>query len=412
MALESFQSFLQSISRSLGGDGPITVVMGNEAGDPDSMVSALSLAYLLHHSPSEASRSIVPMFNFPRADLPIRPECGYVFEHAFPDSGPLAAREVIGCARFVDEIDLDLFKEKRDLRLVLTDHNRLASVQSKFGSLVCGIVDHHADENAYPATQCPLRIISPVGSCCTLVARQYVDAGIDLASTVPPQLATLILGPILHDTDCLSKESGRVKDVDVSMALLLSAIASGTSTTATLLSTPASPDSSLPPYFASYAQSIKAAKKSLRSLTSPDLLRRDFKLSSYPLPHTSTTAAVGFSTVSWDVDKWVKRDGPDAVVAAIVEFSAAMEVDAELVMLHRTGDADKFERQMVVAVKDTGKVSGWFVEEMVECAELKMEPYKLKKSGSEWKLKSNTGIPFTVKVFVQGNPAMSRKLVG
>ncbi|KAJ3338887.1 hypothetical protein HDU93_008940 [Gonapodya sp. JEL0774] len=408
-ALDSFLQFLENIGPALSRPGTVTVVIGNEAGDPDSMVSALALAYLQHLTRADSSRSFIPAFNFPRADLPIRPECVQAFRHAFPEGGALPSQKLLEHTRFQDELDLDALATSNDLQLIITDHNKLASVQSKFAPAVRGVVDHHVDENAFPTSQCALRVIAPVGSCSSLVAKLYVDSGLDLPSVVPPQMADLLLAPILHDTDCLSVDSGRVTDLDIEMASVMFSLAKGPGTTQiTVLGT----NSPKQTYFQTYARELKDSKKELRDLSSADLLRRDFKLYSMPLPSPSKSANVGFSTVSWDVDKWAKRDGSDNVIAAVVDFAATKALDVEIVMLHKSGSADKFERQMIVAVRATAEAAAFFLSDIVSSAEMELKPYSLKKGGSEWDVRSSGGVSFSVRVFRQGNAAMSRKLVG
>lgn len=62
----------------------VTVVMGNEAADLDSLVSAIAYARLLEETRSPSSTVVVPFLNIPRRDLPLRTEAAYLFRYVDP----------------------------------------------------------------------------------------------------------------------------------------------------------------------------------------------------------------------------------------------------------------------------------------------------------------------------------------
>ena len=60
-------------------DAPLWLVMGNEAGDLDSIVSALCMAFVLHRA---SGISTLPYVQFPRIDFQLRPDAVLLFQSA------------------------------------------------------------------------------------------------------------------------------------------------------------------------------------------------------------------------------------------------------------------------------------------------------------------------------------------
>jgi len=94
-------------------------------------------------------------------------------------------------------------------RLVLVDHNELAqAVSGADDAEIVEVLDHHRLGGGLKSTQ-PIRFINePVGSTCTLVARQFRAAGI-----VPrPEIALCMASGIISDT--LYLRSPTTTDID------------------------------------------------------------------------------------------------------------------------------------------------------------------------------------------------------
>ena len=115
-------------SSSLTVSRTVTVVMGNQASDADSMVSSIVYAYCLHwdahqhksgNSDGDGLGLFIPMMPIPRADFALRFETAALFDRLGIDP----ARHLL----FADELEdeLEALHRRRALRLVLTDHNRL-----------------------------------------------------------------------------------------------------------------------------------------------------------------------------------------------------------------------------------------------------------------------------------------------
>lgn len=211
-SLSHFAEYWEEIKLALlERDHPVTIVFGNKAGDLDSMASAITIAYNMHVAnlmdPAEGDehRAFVPMINISRADLRLRPEVIRAFEVAFKEGTQeiMQASDLFARVPFRDETNLDCLADRKNLRLILTDHNKLALFQN-FGDLstrVSGVFDHHADENHY--LNAKDRIMEAVGSCCTLSARLWMGNTEAMTTYMPRELSHLLLYAILVDTDTL-----------------------------------------------------------------------------------------------------------------------------------------------------------------------------------------------------------------
>jgi hypothetical protein len=92
---------------ALSGAGRVTVVLGNEAADLDSIVCAVAVAAALQSGGADACAVAA----VPRADLRLRPEVGWVFQTTGVDI------QALTCA---DELDLvELARSGREVDVVL-----------------------------------------------------------------------------------------------------------------------------------------------------------------------------------------------------------------------------------------------------------------------------------------------------
>ncbi|KIK55576.1 hypothetical protein GYMLUDRAFT_62509 [Collybiopsis luxurians FD-317 M1] len=290
------ENYLRDIRSGTGKANEWTVVMGNEAGDLDSIASAVAFAWLRTQALSQPTISLL---RTDREDLDLRAENVY-------------ALGLAGLSRPKDELlfvsDLAEFQPFPSSKFALVDHNRLAStfVPADPPSIVA-VVDHHADEGFYEDTAEP-RIVVPSGSCASHISTLLEDAKAEF----PPELATLLLSAILIDTDGL-KPGGKAIDVDRRAADFLvrkSTVASflqgqgfnssnGTVTTSS---------SSL--YESEVLQSLSnilsTKKEDVSHLGPRDLLRRDYKEYDFVLPwHPSeSTIRAGLSTVPVRLSEW------------------------------------------------------------------------------------------------------------
>lgn len=190
-------------------------VIGNEAGDADSIISALTLAYI--ESTQEMIES-TPIVSIPKADLSSqRPDVKLLLELAGIRN---ATNELI----FVDDFLIN--HDANTASVSLVDHN---AIEEKFQGknwTVVEIVDHHCDQGYYETT-CSghARTIAfadgkaLVASACTLVAERLSKVCNPL---YPASVGLLLLGVILLDSVNLADDVGKVtqRDRDAVASLL------------------------------------------------------------------------------------------------------------------------------------------------------------------------------------------------
>ncbi|XP_031556735.1 exopolyphosphatase PRUNE1-like [Actinia tenebrosa] len=186
----------------------VHVVLGNEACDLDSAVSAIVYAYNLftltsmEGSPEHVAEIIVPVLNIPRKEYRLRTEITFTMEKFGIDCRHLV---------FVDEIDLLGLKEQGKLAVTLVDHHVLSQGQAELNDNLVEIIDHRKDQT--PSSSSYTKTIELVGSCSTLVAEKILQnnrQGLEYS-----QVSYLLLSSILLDTVNLDPRAGRKTDKDV-----------------------------------------------------------------------------------------------------------------------------------------------------------------------------------------------------
>ncbi|TFY76065.1 hypothetical protein EWM64_g7946 [Hericium alpestre] len=178
-----------------------TVVMGNEAGDLDSLASAIAYAW---YATNTRKSLTVPLIQSPHADLPLRAENLHTLALAGIDPG----RDLL-C------LDDAPFLPLPSDKFALVDHNTLNPRFAHPGARVIAVIDHHADEGNHIDTADPRIVAVPTGSCASLVAPLLRDA-----PDTPSELATLLLAAICIDTDGL-KLGGKAEQADRDAVALL-----------------------------------------------------------------------------------------------------------------------------------------------------------------------------------------------
>jgi len=299
-------TFLGGLKNNFSDQKPVTIVMGNEAADLDSMASAVTYAWYLHLS--DSSQNLFPLINIPRADFKLRTEAVFLFEEAGVNIDHLL---------FVEDVDLDKLKAGGNLKLILVDHNKLASSQTGLETVITGIIDHHADEESYPpATVTDIR---PVGSAATIVAESFLK---DQRDALNSTLGTLLLGTILLDTVNLDPEAGRVTEDDSKAAkeiIDITGLDSG-----------------------KLFEKLQFEKFNVSSLGSYNLLRKDYK------EWQMGSVKLGIGSVLLPIEDWVAKD-PD-IADACNSYLKERKLDVLLAMNAFTSPG--FTRQLVVYVPD------------------------------------------------------------
>ncbi|CAE6414779.1 unnamed protein product [Rhizoctonia solani] len=304
-----------------------SIVMGNEAGDLDSLTSAIAWAFYLahenmdektlkgkgkkgkHHNPKE--RPVVPLLQTEEDAIDLRPE------------NKLALREYGNMRRghadilTIDELPLPPNEIAPYLSgIYLVDHNRLRSDWGEAGAkIVKGVLDHHNDLELYPNAK--PRVIEPTGSCASLVVheilqlwdkdkedqvyneRECVDKTAlkhkQHPTDIPTELADLLLGVIALDTDDFHRGNGR--DLHASKAVWRWSSFCGS-------------DEDRDEVMDRLDKELGTAKKDLRHLDVRDLLRRDWKGDIIPAPNASAPALhLGIASIPVSMRNQINRVG-------------------------------------------------------------------------------------------------------
>ncbi|KAG8216168.1 hypothetical protein J3R82DRAFT_8174 [Butyriboletus roseoflavus] len=280
------------------------VVMGNEAGDLDSLASSIGFAWLLSHIPTSDTKAIA-LITTPREDFVLRAENLYALQLA----GIKEDLQEILCPE-------DLPKPNLCTNFALVDHNSRHPSYAVPGALVTAIIDHHEDEGKYFDTASP-RIIEPSGSCASLVTRVIMSYP---TPSIPPELAVLLLSAIVIDTHGLRK-GGKAVGVDYEASAWLLSRANVSSSEYFVEQTVEAPQHVADnPWIQSLSDTLGAKKIALSHLNTRDLLRRDYKeyelnLSSSICGNSPYSIRAGLATVPLPLASFFSPSPTSAVVA-------------------------------------------------------------------------------------------------
>lgn len=289
------------------------MVMGNQACDLDSIVSAVTLSYL--RSLQEGSSTVwYPLVPIPAREVKLRTEVTYLFSQLNLDISKLSSLESFSFEKFQGQQD--------SLRVTLVDHNSLSSNFSAFSSCVEEIVDHHEDLKAsFPTLK--TKQIEIVGSTATLVAEKFFD---DIkgreAISKDVTLRQLLLGTILLDTVGLDPHFGKTFPKDQLMVKNLHEL---------------DPSVDINKFF----EAIQEAKFDISSLNTSDLLIKDYK------DWTAESDAVyGVATVLLSLKTWLSM-GED-LCQHFEDFCSERDLSILFCMLAYQADDSVFRRELIV----------------------------------------------------------------
>ncbi|KAK5020270.1 hypothetical protein BJ546DRAFT_40283 [Cryomyces antarcticus] len=413
MTLRSFLQHAKSALLKAGEQDPsgsrsFTFVIGNESADLDSLTSSLLYAYVRScKPPPEAFTSLyIPLLNIPARDIGLRPEFLALLPHGDFESGNLITLD--------DFHAVEARLSPEDTRWILVDHNALqGGLGTKYATYVTGVIDHHDDEGKVPKdTGCEPRIITPSGSCTSLVTnycRQTWDSLSDRAvqskehsHECDAQTAKLALASILIDTTNLTAK-GKTTEHDINAVLYLeSKIRDVSSMTVGFDRT-------------SFYHEIDAAKKDIGSLHLVDILRKDYKewteQGDQKLGISSVVKPLSFlqAKAQNEADYVQSEDEESPFLAAIRDFAKDRSLDLYTIMTTYTSADDEFQRELFVWALTSKAVSA--AKRFVNAAsgELGLEDWC--EARSVEKLSSSEGDKEFRKVWRQGNVEHSRKQV-
>ncbi|GAA5872712.1 hypothetical protein JCM8547_006322 [Rhodosporidiobolus lusitaniae] len=299
------------------------VVMGNEAGDLDSLVSAVALSFGFNHF--EPPQKAVALLQTDQDALDLRPENALALHYAKMSSGhrDLLTQEELP----IKPTDMG----HRIKGIALVDHNVPRSDWA--GSKIVAIIDHHEDRGlangSHPANP---RIIETSGSCSSLVTRYLLDNlpglgdkfpvrenGVEpmVNPGFPKELIELLMRTIAIDSSGLSKDSRQPVDKQSAERLF--------------------PHSSwkhrkVKEVMKMLDKDLSASRKALDSLDLRSLLRRDWKGDAIPTkskkyPHI----ALGFASAPVSLEDQILRT-PEQTVPEwfAIERAWTAEIQADV----------------------------------------------------------------------------------
>ncbi|GAA6019243.1 hypothetical protein JCM10207_005051 [Rhodosporidiobolus poonsookiae] len=342
------------------------VVMGNEAGDLDSLVSAMALSFMYNHL--DPPQKAVALLQTEQDALDLRPENSLSLHYAKMSGGH---RDLLT----IDELPIKPEELGHRIQgIALVDHN--VPRREWNGAQIAAIIDHHADQGVANGTANP-RIIEVSGSCSSLVTRYILDhlPGADKAypkpghklfehdadsllsnstsdaelfakGPLPTELVELLLRTIAIDSDALSKDSRQPVDKESAQRLF--------------------PHSSwkhrkLKEVMKVLDKDLTASRKALDDLDLRSLLRRDWKgdsirTKSKKYPHI----ALGFASAPVSLEEQIERT-PEKTVPEwfAIERAWTAEIQADvsvaLTNFHHPKTGEKTRQLAVVVAHGYGK---------------------------------------------------------
>ena len=352
------------------------VVLGNEAGDADSIISALALAYV----ESISNHPMTPIVSVPRDDLCLRREAVLLMDLAQVDTAKL---------RYID--DEEVFRKPRFVTLV--DHNRL-TIGADW--TVTEIVDHHFDEQSHEHVVGRLRDIAfendkaLVGSTCTLVAERLFTT---LQPPYASQVSIALLGVILLDTLNMSPAAGKGTQRDqVAIDELVSKTDWSTLEGSHFIKQDGVIDTD------KLYESLRKCKFDLgfwKQLSARDALRLDYKRFQAPMGQV-----FGSSSILLDMDSLLTKPN-------FVEETISYMNESEIPLLTVLGlklIGQSTQRELLLCGSDRNLVNN--IADYI----LTNPAAKKAMQSEEKALEKDTGA-LVVRHFQQGNPKASRKQV-
>ena len=366
----SLRAFLSHAKRSLypviESSQRITLVVGNESADLDSLTSSILYAYIRSLAPPKNAFTplYIPLLNIPSRDIRLRPEFENLFEHANINASHIVTLD--------DLPDPEEWSRKAEqTRWILVDHNKLQGLWGpNFSSRVHGVVDHHDDEGAVKDDTSPEpRVIEKCGSCASLVIRTLRESW-DLSNST----SSLSSGAVHSQGDSLMNDGSVVRawDAQVAKMALASILVDTANLTAEGKVEQADRDAveyleakiNLSPQEAKkwnrdeFFKEINQAKANIDCLNFEDILRKDYK------QWTENSLILGISSVvkplAFLAEKTFKGSSDsreDQWVTAIGGFMAARNLTIFAIMTTSTSDTGEFRRELYIQALSAGRTA-------------------------------------------------------
>ncbi|EGO01297.1 hypothetical protein SERLA73DRAFT_72245 [Serpula lacrymans var. lacrymans S7.3] len=312
-----------------------TVVIGNEAGDLDSVASCIAYSWVRTEVHQQLT---IPLIRTKRPDFVLRAEN----THALSLAGIESNWDELLC-----QDDLQWDQAFPSNKFALVDHNSLHSeyLSHNDGAQVVAIVDHHDDEQKYKDSAHP-RIIAPSGSCASHIAHLCPP-------NLLPELANLLLCAILVDTNGLVA-GGKALQVDHDAVVFLIP-------QSTLLFLSFQPED-LPnmPELNDLSGTLRDKKNSVSHLQTRDLLRRDYKEYEFVPSWAPSKSAIhaGMSTVPLGFKRWIFQE-QELFFSSTKEWMEERDLSVLGILTtfrrnSKKSGKSKHKREMMWIIRDTG----------------------------------------------------------
>lgn len=342
------QLFIDDLKKGHGSGWHL--VNGNEAGDLDSISSAVAFAVL--NTALNASRT-VPLMMTPAKYLRLRPENLLACKTA-----------LIGPEDLLSPEDLPVSTEQLGflgVRFDLVDHNRLLPDFGDNEDKVDAIIDHHEDEERSMNATTRF-IVFPTGSCSSLVTAHFQPqwqasisgpAGIP-GSPVPRELATLLLSSIMIDTHGL-KEGGKATDIDRAAAAFLYPISTFSSDDKAVALQPITGDK-VPQPLIDYGNQLVEVKFNVTGMSTHDLLVRDYKQYVWHPKNTKKVEVldIGLATVPMSLKNQLKQEANDwtSYLQTCDQFMTEKKIDVlGILTTYKSEKKGKSKREILLLVR-------------------------------------------------------------
>jgi len=428
---DNFISYLNTNNAAryaIDNDSKVHLIIGNEAGDADSIISALTLSYIQQQKylksakkDTEGKKIVLPIVSVPRADISLRRDVMLLLDLA-------------GIINLDDLLYIDNDLVTRHLlpptsttsskaTLTLVDHNRIRSSLSHLSSMVTEIVDHHEDEKIHEQVDSDRRSISfengraTVASTCTLVTERLFQNQND--TTIDASLGLLLLGVILLDSVNMVPEAGKGTQRDEAAIQLLLQHTDWTTYCDKLKTNPPSlvdettmkrifpnlEDGGCIPDRTALFEILSSAKNDPQfwsELSVNDCLRIDYKKFMVP-DEESPVSSIGLSSVLLDMDSILAKDN---FIDDLTSYMASSEVELFGIMALNFQDG-KPNRELLLTGTDR-KVVDSFADYLLNHPDAAFLDISERKECVVDSVSSE--VPH-IRVFKQGNGKGSRKQV-
>mmetsp|Transcript_24629 Transcript_24629/g.44559 ORF Transcript_24629/g.44559 Transcript_24629/m.44559 type:complete len:921 (-) Transcript_24629:1691-4453(-) len=381
-------------------------VIGNEAGDADTIISAITLAYV---ESMAGKTQKTPIVAIPKTDFETqRPEVNLLLQLAGVSITDLL---------FVDDPRMKSNKDTSNCAdVTLVDHNVLSESLVNRNWTVVEIVDHHQDKKQYLDSCSGVnRTIAfadnhaLVASACTLVSERLKETW-DPSSLYPMSLGVLLMGGILLDSVNLSPEVGKVtqRDIDAIENLRQRTHWQQDSYRSTSIGIRKSYPFSNTTMFFHVLQDAKYDFDFWKSLSVRDALRLDYKPYYYD---EKTGSMFGISTVLMPLQDFFPKQ---SVMTGILDFIMEMKVDFLGIMFafEQCRQGCHLRRQLALCGSDRiflDNMTQFLLQSFEEDPQSSLHLLELKKERIVPK-DSSTGL--SIQLFKQGNVKPSRKQIG